>query len=135
MIELHSTHKRAPNGTACDTGVSMTGSSTTDIPRKKSSRTRLRGSESKVSPSQPLTHSMCLTIAAWAKEGIVGRGVLIDYVSYAKRNGIDYNPLDYYAVPLKIAKQIAEECKFEFQAGDIIFLRTGKQCTRADLIP
>ncbi|KAF2691457.1 putative cyclase [Lentithecium fluviatile CBS 122367] len=66
-----------------------------------------------------------LGIHAWAKQGIVGRGVLIDFVSYAERNKIEYDPLDYYAVSLKTAKQIAEECKFEFQAGDIILLRTG----------
>lgn len=65
-------------------------------------------------------------MTAWAKQGIVGRGVLIDFVSFAKRNGIEYDPLEFYAVPLKIAKKIAEECKFEFQAGDIICLRTGE---------
>ena len=62
---------------------------------------------------------------AWAKQGIVGRGVLIDFVSYAQRNKIKYDPLDYYAVPLKVAKEIAAESNFSFQAGDIIFLRTG----------
>jgi hypothetical protein len=67
-----------------------------------------------------------LTNSAWAKEGIVGRGVLIDFVSYAKRKGIAYDPLGFYAVSLNIVKEIAQECKFDFQAGDIIFLRTGK---------
>jgi hypothetical protein len=62
---------------------------------------------------------------AWAKAGIVGRGVLLDYPSYAARNGIKINPLDHYAVSLKVAKEMAKECGFEFQAGDIILLRTG----------
>ncbi|KAL5421411.1 hypothetical protein PMIN04_005572 [Paraphaeosphaeria minitans] len=66
-----------------------------------------------------------LGIQAWAKHGFVGRGVLIDFVSYAAKNNIEYDPLDFYAVPLKTAKQIAKECKFEFQAGDIVLLRTG----------
>ncbi|KAH7109064.1 hypothetical protein B0J11DRAFT_601884, partial [Dendryphion nanum] len=66
-----------------------------------------------------------LGIQAWAKQGIVGRGVLIDFKSYAERNNIEYNPLEYYAVPLKVAKEIAAESNFSFQAGDIIFLRTG----------
>ncbi|KAF2000730.1 putative cyclase [Amniculicola lignicola CBS 123094] len=66
-----------------------------------------------------------LGIHAWAKAGIVGRGVLLDFVSFAKKHKIEYDPLDWYAVSLKHAKQMAQECKFEFQAGDIIFLRTG----------
>ncbi|KAF2643110.1 putative cyclase [Massarina eburnea CBS 473.64] len=66
-----------------------------------------------------------LGIQAWEKQGIVGRGVLIDFVSYAKRKGIKYDALDFYAVPLKVAKEIAEECNFSFQAGDIVLLRTG----------
>ncbi|KAF2021582.1 putative cyclase [Aaosphaeria arxii CBS 175.79] len=66
-----------------------------------------------------------LGIQAWAKQGIVGRGVLIDFVSFAQRNGVKYDPLEYYAVSLEVSKQIAAQCKFEFLAGDIIFLRTG----------
>lgn len=64
---------------------------------------------------------------AWARHGIVGRGVLIDFVSYAAQNGIEYNPLDFYAVSLKAVNRISKECKFEFQAGDIVLLRTGIQ--------
>lgn len=55
----------------------------------------------------------------------MGRGVLIDYVSFVERNSIKYDPLDWHAVSLKVAKQIASDCGFELQAGDIIFLRTG----------
>ncbi|KAF2805370.1 putative cyclase [Mytilinidion resinicola] len=66
-----------------------------------------------------------LGIQAWAKAGIVGRGVLLDFVSYAARNGMKYDPLDHYAVSLAIAKEMAKECGFEFRAGDIILLRTG----------
>jgi len=66
-----------------------------------------------------------LGIQAWNKQGIVGRGVLVDFVRYAERNGIKYDPIDYYAIPLKTVKQIATESNFDFQPGDIIFLRTG----------
>jgi hypothetical protein len=55
----------------------------------------------------------------------VGRGVLIDFVSYVARNNLEYDPLDFYAISLKTAKQIAKECNFDFQAGDIVLLRTG----------
>jgi len=67
-----------------------------------------------------------LNIVAWAKHGIVGRGVLLDYVSYVKRHNIRYDPLDHHAVTLNVAKSIAKDCNFEFQAGDIVLLRTGK---------
>jgi kynurenine formamidase len=66
-----------------------------------------------------------LGIQAWAKQGIVGRGVLVDFVSYAKRNSINYNPTGFFAVSLSTFKEIAKESNFTFHAGDIIFLRTG----------
>jgi hypothetical protein len=66
-----------------------------------------------------------LTCLAWAKHGLVGRGVLIDFVSYAAKNNLEYDPLDFYAIPLKTAKQIAKDSNFDFQAGDIVLLRTG----------
>lgn len=56
-------------------------------------------------------------------------------MSYAERNNIKYDPLDFYAVPLKVAKQIAEESNFEFQAGDIMLLRTGKHTKSLALPP
>jgi kynurenine formamidase len=55
----------------------------------------------------------------------VGRGVLIDFVSYASRNNITYNPLHHYAIPLSTFKEIAQESSITFQPGDIILLRTG----------
>src|SRR5881227_3334708 len=75
--------------------------------------------------SHNFLETVLTNFSAWAKAGIVGRGVLIDFVAYAERNGIKYDPLDSYAIPLKVAKQIASECNFSFQAGDIILLRTG----------
>ncbi|KAH7380741.1 hypothetical protein BKA66DRAFT_587019 [Pyrenochaeta sp. MPI-SDFR-AT-0127] len=61
----------------------------------------------------------------YSNQGIVGRGVLLDFASYAIRNEIKYDPLEFYAIALNVAKQIAKDCKFSFQAGDIILLRTG----------
>jgi len=62
---------------------------------------------------------------AWARQGIVGRGVLIDFVAYAARNNIAYDSLDHYAVSLSTFQRIAEESNITFQSGDIILLRTG----------
>lgn len=66
------------------------------------------------------------SLTAWAKQGIVGRGVLVDFVSYAARNNIKYDPLDNYYITLDTVQKIAAECNFAFRAGDIILLRTGQ---------
>jgi kynurenine formamidase len=65
------------------------------------------------------------TRVAWQKQGIVGRGVLIDFLAYAERNQTPYNPLDHYAIPLSTFKQIARDSNIIFQPGDIVLLRTG----------
>lgn len=62
---------------------------------------------------------------AWTKQGIVGRGVLIDFAAYAAQNGIQYDPLARHAVPLTTFRAIATSCGINFQPGDIVFLRTG----------
>lgn len=67
-----------------------------------------------------------LGIQAWARRGIVGRGVLIDFASHAQRKGIEYDPLGHYAVSLDIVNEILDECNVEIRPGDIIFLRTGE---------
>ncbi|KEF56740.1 uncharacterized protein A1O9_06930 [Exophiala aquamarina CBS 119918] len=57
--------------------------------------------------------------------GIVGRGVLIDYYSFAQARGIDYDPLTFHKIPLSTIIDIAKETNVEFRRGDILFLRTG----------
>ncbi|KAI9041978.1 uncharacterized protein KD926_006315 [Aspergillus affinis] len=64
-------------------------------------------------------------IGYWAKKGIAGRGVLIDYLSWAEKKGISVNALSQHAVPLDDVLAIARECNIEFQRGDIFFLRVG----------
>ncbi|KAJ6187281.1 hypothetical protein N7519_002189 [Penicillium mononematosum] len=63
----------------------------------------------------------------WTKGlgGIAGRGILIDYYTWASEKGIEYNPLSTHAVPLDAVKDIARENGIEFRPGDILFLRTG----------
>ncbi|KAH7088290.1 putative cyclase-domain-containing protein [Paraphoma chrysanthemicola] len=65
-----------------------------------------------------------LGIHAWAKQGIVGRGVLIDFASYAAHNDIAYDPLDHFAISFSTFHKIAEASNITFQPGDIILLRT-----------
>ncbi|KAH8657688.1 putative cyclase-domain-containing protein [Xylariales sp. PMI_506] len=65
-------------------------------------------------------------IEAWSRQGIVGRGVLIDFAAYAKRHNIaGYDAAGRSEIKLDDVKAIAKECRVEFQPGDILILRTG----------
>lgn len=61
----------------------------------------------------------------WAKEGICGRGVLLDYVEYAARHGITYSTFSDHSIPVDVLKDIAREQQTEFKFGDILFVRIG----------
>ncbi|KIW02576.1 uncharacterized protein PV09_06027 [Verruconis gallopava] len=61
----------------------------------------------------------------WAKEGICGRGVLLDYVEYAKRHSIKYKTLSDHSIPLSVLLDIAKEQNLTFRRGDILFVRIG----------
>ncbi|KAL5366362.1 hypothetical protein BJX96DRAFT_160815 [Aspergillus floccosus] len=64
-------------------------------------------------------------VGHWASKGIAGRGVLIDYVSWAEKRGIQVDGLSQQAISLDDVQAIARECKIDFQPGDIFFLRVG----------
>ena len=59
----------------------------------------------------------------WAEHGIAGRGVLLDYRSYAKANGIDYDPYSPHAITYdelqKCGKAQGIDIRPESQGGDI----------------
>lgn len=59
------------------------------------------------------------------KGGIVGRGVLLDYVSYAKSKNIPINCFSTTTIPVSILKEIASIQGTTFQPSDILFVRTG----------
>lgn len=63
--------------------------------------------------------------AEWAKQGIVGRGVLIDYVRYSKQYNLEYDPWSAKAITVDTIQEIAASCNIVFQPGDILLLRTG----------
>lgn len=67
-----------------------------------------------------------LTRTAWCKQGIVGRGVLVDFASYAARHQLGFNPLGRSTISLDTIKQILEESKTVIRRGDILAVRTGK---------
>jgi kynurenine formamidase len=57
--------------------------------------------------------------------GIVGRGILFDYVSYATRHNIAFNPMSRHPIMVSDLKAIAEECNIIPRPGDILLVRTG----------
>ncbi|KAI1852092.1 hypothetical protein JX265_005930 [Neoarthrinium moseri] len=68
-----------------------------------------------------------LGIDAWAqkKAGIIGRGVLLDWYSWAQKNDINRSPFTTGAVEVDHLKSVAEENGVSFKSGDILFIRVG----------
>ncbi|KAL2841976.1 putative cyclase-domain-containing protein [Aspergillus pseudodeflectus] len=64
-------------------------------------------------------------LQAWCSRGLAGRGVLVDYASYARRHGIEINHFSGHAITLKDVLAAAAEQDVEFRTGDVLFLRTG----------
>ena len=67
-----------------------------------------------------------LMTTAWAENGgIIGRGVLLDYASWADANNI---PIDHFTpttITVPTLKQIAASQGTALQEGDILFIRSG----------
>ncbi|QVM09764.1 hypothetical protein D8B26_004423 [Coccidioides posadasii str. Silveira] len=61
----------------------------------------------------------------WARAGITGRGVLIDYASWAEKHGIEYTTFSTHQIRLGDIIEIAKECDITFQKGDMLFIRIG----------
>ena len=55
----------------------------------------------------------------------VGRGVLLDYVSYAKKRDIQYSTFSTHQIGLSDLQEIAKECNVTFKRGDILLVRVG----------
>ncbi|KAI4860664.1 hypothetical protein F4820DRAFT_98777 [Hypoxylon rubiginosum] len=61
----------------------------------------------------------------WAREGITGRGVLIDYASWAEKKGIQYSTFSLHTIKLQDILDIARESDITFEKGDILLVRSG----------
>jgi kynurenine formamidase len=67
-----------------------------------------------------------LTEPVWVENGgIVGRGVFLDWASWAAENGKSLSPFQTGAVELSHLKQIVKEENIKFKPGDILFIRSG----------
>ncbi|CAE6425990.1 unnamed protein product [Rhizoctonia solani] len=61
----------------------------------------------------------------WAKTGIVGRGVLLDFYAYAQRHNLNYDPFSQHGASLDQIKAVQAEQGVEIRGGDILLIRFG----------
>ncbi|KAF2755267.1 hypothetical protein EJ05DRAFT_128118 [Pseudovirgaria hyperparasitica] len=70
----------------------------------------------------------------WAEHGIAGRGVLLDYFSWAQRHAITYDPYDYHAIAYDDLVSVGKEQGIDIRpaaqggdikVGDLLFVRMG----------
>ncbi|KAK4938725.1 hypothetical protein LTR10_020908 [Elasticomyces elasticus] len=67
-----------------------------------------------------------LSISNWhTKGGIIGRGVLIDYVAYTERHNIQYSAIESHGITHLELEEAAREQGVEFCKGDILVVRSG----------
>ena len=64
-------------------------------------------------------------IEHWARRGIAGRGVLIDFQRFAAHHGISFNPGKRYGITAEELQAAVDWQSIRFQTGDILLLRTG----------
>jgi len=63
---------------------------------------------------------------AWVDSGgITGRGVLLDYASFAEKRGIKVDPFESTSIPFSHLEELVRDQGVSFRAGDILFLRVG----------
>ncbi|KAK8058687.1 hypothetical protein PG994_009135 [Apiospora phragmitis] len=78
-------------------------------------------------------------IQAWAEQGIVGRGILVDYHGWRSSqpdgNISTYNSFDSTPIPLADLKACLEAQGTEVKFGDILFIRSGFMASRATKTP
>jgi hypothetical protein len=64
-------------------------------------------------------------IQVWARRGIAGRAVLLDYRRWALSQGLEYSPGDSHLITASELAEVARWQKVDWQTGDILLLRTG----------
>jgi kynurenine formamidase len=57
--------------------------------------------------------------------GLVGRGVLLDYVAYAARHNIKYNVPERFTISVDDLEGMIKEQNVELKIGDILLIRSG----------
>jgi len=65
-------------------------------------------------------------INVWVEHGgIVGRGVLLDFASWAEKKGINVEVFKTYPITAAHLRELVSDEKIEIRPGDIIFIRSG----------
>ncbi|KAL8832235.1 MAG: hypothetical protein Q9170_004956 [Blastenia crenularia] len=64
-------------------------------------------------------------IHAWADQGIVGRGILLDFHSWRVANDITYKPFETGSISLEQMQAVLGDQGTEIRFGDILFIRSG----------
>ncbi|MBI1762979.1 MAG: cyclase family protein [Acidobacteria bacterium] len=64
-------------------------------------------------------------IEHWARRGIAGRGVLVDYAHYAAAHSIEFKPGERAPITAAQIQAAADWQGLRFEIGDILLLRTG----------
>lgn len=62
---------------------------------------------------------------AIAKRSITGRGVLLDWYSWAQTNNIAIDHFATHSIPLAQLLEVAKQQNVTFKTGDILLIRTG----------
>ncbi|KAL3264757.1 hypothetical protein ABHI18_000462 [Aspergillus niger] len=64
--------------------------------------------------------------AAWVETGgIIGRGVLLDYVAWAEANHVPVKPFTTQSITVAVLEEVAQAQGTELRPGDILFIRAG----------
>lgn len=65
-------------------------------------------------------------LQTWAQRGIVSRGVLLDFVQYAKRHAIaDSHPVESFAMTIQHIEAMIREQNVQLLPGDVLFIYQG----------
>src|ERR1700710_2015008 len=73
-------------------------------------------------------------IGHWVDHGIAGRAILLDYLSYAQRKGIKYDPFKYHEISWDELREcgksqdvniLPESQGGDIKIGDILLIRSG----------
>jgi Putative cyclase len=106
----------APNGPICN-----------GIERASSSRpTPLAPPLPPIFPVAPANLQVLADFIEWTKfGGIVGRGVLLDYVAYAERHNIQYDPTSRFTISVADLDTMISEQNVTLKIGDILLIRSG----------
>lgn len=70
-------------------------------------------------------HPTDCTLLGLATKTITGRGVLLDWASWAEKQNISYDPFSQHAISLSELRQVAQAQNVTFRPGDILFIRSG----------